>query len=104
MTEKMNGTCDIPGVHNRKTQDAEPEMGLLNLLDQIYFSSCHILDKLPTIVKDPETYCTASLQISPMSFLAAMHTSLVLCINKNGYISTGVIRFNDCTFKGRNQF
>jgi hypothetical protein len=33
-----------------------------------------------------------------------MHTSLVLCINKNGYISTGVIRFNDCTFKGRNQF
>jgi hypothetical protein len=62
------------------------------------------LGQIATVVKDPETYCTESLQISPMSFSAAMHTSLVLCINKNGYISTGVRRFNDCTFKGRNQF
>jgi hypothetical protein len=52
-----------------------------------------IFGQIATIMKDPETYCTASLQISPMSFPAAMHTSLVLCINKNGYISTGVIRF-----------
>ncbi len=60
----------------------------------------YISEQITTIVKDPETYCKASLAISPMNFWAAMDTSLVLHIDNYGYKQ--LVQY--FTFNGKNEF
>lgn len=60
----------------------------------------YISEQITTIVKDPETYCKASLAISPMNFWAATDTSLVLHIDNYGYKQ--LVQY--FTFNGKNEF